>query len=325
MRSLPLVKLFTPIVLLPNTPSLERAGHVHKNWIMDHVDTHGAVLLRNFESETDPASSFSRLMETLSLKAFTDTAESAAPRTPVATYVWTANEAPHDALIPFHHEMAQSANPPRYVGFFCENPPKEGEGRTPIVRSRDIASELRRSWPRCAEELDRRGVRYVRTLPEDDDLSSPIGKSWTTSFQTTTKEVCERDLVSKGFKVCWNSDGSLTTMTPSCKVFDCDSIGRETFFNSIVAARTGWNDDRNVGTNAVVFGDGSHLTFECRAMLDYAASFMEEEAVRITWKAGDALILDNRQVLHARETFDATTHRRILASLWGPRVLSSTL
>lgn len=321
MRSLPLVKLMTPIAVLPNVPILERVGHVHTNWIMDNVDTHGAVLLRNFESETDPASSFSKLMETLSLQPFTDTAESAAPRTPVASHVWTANEAPHDALIPFHHEMAQSANPPRYVAFYCENPPKEGEGRTPIVRSRDVASELRRKWPRCAEELDRRGVRYVRTLPREDDLTSPIGKSWTTSFRTTSKAVCECDLVSKGFKVSWNSDGSLTTMTPSCKVFDCDSIGRETFFNSIVAARTGWNDERNVGSNAVVFGDGSPLSHECRVMLDYAADFMEEEAVRITWKQGDTLILDNRQVLHAREPFRKETKRRVLASLWGTRIV----
>lgn len=288
---------------------------------MDHVDSHGAVLLRNFKTDMDPASSFSTLVESLSLTPFSDTAESAAPRTPVAAYVSTANEAPRDAVIPFHHEMAQSCNPPRYIAFFCETPPGRGEGRTPLVRSRDVASQLRKEWPRCSDDLDRHGVRYVRTLPLQDDLTSPIGKSWTAAFQTTSQKVCERELVAKGFKVSWNSDGSLTTMTPLCKVFDHDSIGRETFFNSIVAARTGWNDARNVGSHAVVYGDGSPLTSECHSMLDYAAAFMREHAVRTSWKKGDVMILDNRQVLHSREPYKKTD-RRVLASLWGSRTNS---
>ena len=48
--------------------------------------------------------------------------------------VYTANEAPPDQLIPFHHELAQVANPPQYIFFFCDLPSETG-GETALIDS----------------------------------------------------------------------------------------------------------------------------------------------------------------------------------------------
>ena len=48
--------------------------------------------------------------------------------------VYTANEAPPDQLIPFHHELAQVANPPQYLFFYCDLPSETG-GETALIDS----------------------------------------------------------------------------------------------------------------------------------------------------------------------------------------------
>ena len=44
---------------------------------------------------------------------------------------------------------------------------------------------------------------------------------------------------------------------------------------------------------------------------------MDARRARFARQRGDLLVLDNRQVLHAREPF--VPPRRVLASLWGER------
>ena len=309
MHSLPLVKFLTPTMLLS-------APHPPRVQLMDYTDTYGAVLLRGFVEPVNGIG-FSGFVKELGLCEFKDTGESAAPRTYVAPSVWTANEAPPDAVIPFHHEMAQSAKPPVYVAFFCERPPVRA-GRTPLVRSRDVASNARKKFPRACRELEERGIRYVRYLPLISDITSPIGKSWTETFNTSSRDNCERRMRNKDMEWEWNGD-VLKTISSKCDVFAEDSIGRETFFNSAVAAREGWNDVRNNGSEAIIFADGAPLNAECRRMFDDSGAFMSKNAVRNEWKGGDILLLDNRQVLHGREPFDMMDRRRVLASLWGKR------
>ncbi len=48
--------------------------------------------------------------------------------------VYTANEAPPDQLIPFHHELAQVVNPPQYLFFYCDLPSETG-GETALIDS----------------------------------------------------------------------------------------------------------------------------------------------------------------------------------------------
>ena len=64
-------------------------------------------------------------------------------------------------------------------------------GATPIIPSHAVVEHLEKASPDVAERLRTLGVRYVRTLPKDDDPSSPIGKSWQKSFEAETREEAE--------------------------------------------------------------------------------------------------------------------------------------
>ena len=85
---------------------------------------------------------------------------------------------------------------------------------------------------------------------------------------------------------------------------------QKTFFNSVVAAYTGWVDSRNDPTKAVVCGDGTAVN---GPVLLQTKEAMEEDCVAISWKKGDVLLIDNQLVLHARRPFFGK--RRILASI----------
>lgn len=310
LRTLPLVVRAPPAAAsLASFVSRERDG------LLDAAERHGAVLLRGFAHATT-ADDFSAGAQALRLAPF-DGRESAAPRTAVAPHVFTANEAPPSEQIPFHHEMAQAGSSPRYVLFFCETPATKG-GATPLVRSHDVARDLCERHPLAAVDLDLRGIRYARTMPLDEDRASPIGRSWRTTYGASTRAEAEAAMRRKGIEWEWLADGALRTLSPRRDIFGRGPDGRLTFFNSAVAARRAWRDRRNDPDQAIVFADdGAPLDRAARAALDDAGRYMDAHRSRFSWRAGDLLLLDNRQVLHARESF--VPPRRVLASLWGER------
>jgi hypothetical protein len=84
----------------------------------------------------------------------------------------------------------------------------------------------------------------------------------------------------------------------------------KTFFNSMVAAYTGWKDSRNDPEKAIECGDGTPV--DPRAIQD-ASRLMDELSVAFPWRKGDVLLVDNRAVMHSRRPF--TGPRRVLASI----------
>ena len=217
--------------------------------LLDLVARNGAVLLRDFGGLAD-AAGFSELVHALQLEGFASGC-SAAPRTEQAPGVFTANEAPPQEPIPFHHEMAQCEQPPSYICFFCEVAPPSG-GATPIIPSHQVADYLRRTHPQFAAKLAQLGVRYVRILPEETDLTSPLGKSWKATFNVNTREDAEAAMRAAGVEWEWREGGDLKTISkPMAALITNKANGRETFFNAIVAASTGWVDKRNQPEKAV--------------------------------------------------------------------------
>lgn len=105
-------------------------------------------------------------------------------------------------------------------------------------------------------------------------------------------------------------DGVKTIMGPIPAVKFDQTRGRKIWFNSMVAAYTGWKDARNDPVKAVTFGDGTPLPAE---IIDDCLKILEGESVAIPWEQGDILLLDNLAVLHSRRSFEPP--RRILASL----------
>lgn len=110
----------------------------------------------------------------------------AAVRTQLTERVFTANESPSTELIPFHHEMAQTPSPPTHLFFYCETPPESG-GETPILVSAEVCSTLEQLQPKFMDELERKGVQYVRYMSEFDDPTSAIGRGWRSTFLTNDR------------------------------------------------------------------------------------------------------------------------------------------
>ena len=237
----------------------------------------------------------------------------AAVRTQITARVFTANESPASEKIPYHHELAQTPDPPTHVLFYCENPPTTG-GATPIIPSAEVYSRMHAKHPQFMDKLEHLGVRYVRVMPCENDPTSAIGRGWKATFNSDTVEIAEKAMVTLGTQWEWlggEKGGDVRTFTAVVPGVRTDArTGDKTFFNSAVAAYTGWNDSRNEGSKAVMLGDGTFCGE--REMLD-AQAIMSEIEVAFAWQRGDVLLLDNRTVMHSRQPF--TGPRRILASL----------
>ncbi|KAK7095320.1 uncharacterized protein [Littorina saxatilis] len=234
----------------------------------------------------------------------------AAPRTVVTGNVFTANEAPPDMLIPFHHEMAQVPTFPSRLFFYCDVAPPSG-GQTPLALSNVVYRRMQQLHPDFVTRLETEGVRYTRVLPDGDDPSSPIGRGWQSTFQTTDREEAQRKAAAQGTSTEWLDNGCLKTVTaclPAVRVEE--RTGLKTWFNSVIAAYRGWRDSRNCPEKAVTFGDGSPMLPNVMDDLDAVFS---DVAVAVTWQKGDVILVDNRLVLHSRRSF--TPPRRILACL----------
>lgn len=266
----------------------------------------GAVLLRGFPVRT--AADFDRTVEAFGYEELPYVG-GAAPRSNVVGRVFTANESPPDQKIPFHHEMAQVPTFPSKLFFFCEVEPKSG-GETPIVLSHYVYKRMKDRFPEFVEKLEKDGLIYTRVLGEGDDPSSPIGRGWHSTFLTKDKAVAEERALKLGMKLEWTGDGVKTVMGPIPAVKWDEARGRKIWFNSMVAAYTGWKDARNDPVKAVTFGDGSPLPAD---VIGECGKILEEECVAIPWQQGDILLIDNWAVLHSRRSFEPP--RRVLASL----------
>ena len=201
------------------------------------------------------------------------------------------------------------------------------------------------------DELESKGIRYTRVMTKDDRPSSAIGRGWAKTFGVSSEEELEAKLSGTGQSVTWltREDVNVPGVDPSFIVehrplrhYSATLPGVKTaseeeeeeegneegvqetrtrkphkkvFFNQILAAHLGWRDELNHPGRAVVFGDGGAMPEEAMAAM---ARIFKEEAVAVPWRHGDVMLLDNLQVMHARESFvNGAVPRRVLASLAG--------
>jgi hypothetical protein len=269
----------------------------------------GGVLFRGFDVIKSPVE-FNDLVESLGVDPLPYVG-GAAPRKVVHKGVFTSNESPPSEKIPFHHEMAQVPKYPSKIFFYCDIPSSSG-GATPVLRSDELYVRLKDKYPEFIEQLQEKGLKYTRILPPVDDHNSPIGRSWSSTFGTDDPNEARKVAAGLGVTLDWQQDGNVKSVSgvlKGVKSFTNDyGKQRTVFFNSMIAAYTGWKDCRNEPESAVTLGDGTRLD---PSIIEGIKGVMEEIAVVFNWEKGDVLCLDNNIVMHARQTF--VPPRRTLA------------
>lgn len=208
------------------------------------------------------------------------------------TLIQHQNQSPPDQPIPFHHELAQTPQPPAYIFFYCNVPAEQG-GETPII---DSTAVYRYTLERHADFLNKllvHGARYTRTIPAADDASSPIGRSYQNTWQVANRQELDAKLATQendGVQWHWLDDGSVRVTTqavPAIRlVGTCHAnlIYQYVFANSIVAAYLGWQDSRNDRLQALSFGNGDAMPND---VLESIANFMQNHRVVFPWQKGD--------------------------------------
>ena len=307
-----------PLVLKCETPNatLEDAvAWVERNRedLIEKATDHGAVLFRGLPLNTPQ--DCDAFVAAFGIKNFPYIESlSNAVRVNFSERIFSANEAPPEVTIFFHHEMAQTPIYPKKLFFFCMQPAEEG-GETPLCRSDVLFEKLAERCPKFAKDCDEKGLRYSNVMPAENDPKSGMGRSWKSTLRAETREDAESRLKELGYDWEWLPDGSLRATTPVLPAVFQVSPGRKSFFNQLIAAFRGWKDDRNDPSKAIRFGDGSLLD---REAVNVATELAYQLAFDLTWQKGDAVFVDNMLAMHGRRTFRGT--RKVLASLADPQM-----
>ncbi len=296
-----------PAVVTGDGPA---AAHVAANTseIDAALASEGAVLLRGFEPSDGQA--FDAAVEAYGEKAFSyDESLSNAVRVNVTPRVFTANEAPPEAGIYLHHEMAQTPIFPSKLFFFCEIAAETG-GETPLCRSDCVVEALSERASGFVHRLETLGVRYRHTMPGENDAQSGQGRSWKSTLSAETREAAEMKLASLGYEWRWLDNGALAVTTPVLPAIRKLPDGSRSFFNQLIAAWRGWAADEGGSARPVAYGDGSAIDPDDMAL---AVELGEALSYDLAWQPGDIALVDNHRVMHGRRPF--TGRRRVLASL----------
>ena len=305
-----------PLALECRTPGASLA--VATDWIrtrreelLEEASQHGAVLFRGFPlNSPEDCDAF---VAAFGLTNFPYVESlSNAVRVNYTERIFSANEAPPDVTIYFHHEMAQTPIYPSKLFFFCQKPAEEG-GETPLCRSDVLFERLAGRCPEFAKTCEEKGLRYSNVMPAENDPKSGMGRSWKSTLRAETREDAESRLREIEYEWEWLPDDSLRATTPVLPAVRKVGHGRKAFFNQLIAAFQGWKDDRNDPSKAIRFGDGSPLD---RDAVNVATEFAYEMAFDLPWQKGDAVLVDNFVTMHGRRAFKGT--RKVLASLADP-------
>lgn len=314
--TLPRTQRYTDSVF-PSALELRTPASISRvvEWVADQRERllgmtrqHGAVLLRGFPVQV--ASDFDALINSLCVENFPyKQSLSNAVRVNYTERVFSANEAPPTVRIYLHHELAQTPMFPEFIFFFCEIAPEKG-GETPICRSDVLYERLAQSEPQFVQDLEAYGLQYTNVMPSADDLNSGMGRSWQSTLGVASREQAERRLEDLGYSWQWLDDGALRASTPPLPAVREVSPGRKTLFNQLIAAYSGWSDDRNDPSKAIRLGNGQPLDPRAvQCMIDLADALTFD----VRWQPTDVVLMDNTLAMHGRRPFEGS--RRVLASL----------
>ncbi|KAK3989374.1 hypothetical protein QBC44DRAFT_85549 [Cladorrhinum sp. PSN332] len=309
--------------------------------IRNLLDRHGAIYFQNLGLKD--AQEFSKFAHAFGFVPHEDIGNPVR-RTILAPNVATANEGPNTMPVYPHNEFGLSSHYPDYVFFYCVSPPETG-GETPLNNSVILLNHLQARHPEFITEIENRGVQYTLFYPSGSRTQT--FSPGTTVLQAYGAHVLDsdapevaREKIEKEIKrlptATWewqnvsesNPLGDLRVWQVLPAVRTHPRTGRKVFFNNVVSRFLNALDKGTLEPPHLVrrgdgllgygsyqppcfYGDGGLIP---REYLDSAVEFIGRTRAMVSWQRGDAVLIDNFAVQHAREPW--TGERTLLASLW---------
>ncbi|HEY5004009.1 MAG TPA: TauD/TfdA family dioxygenase, partial [Ktedonobacteraceae bacterium] len=295
-------------------PKVKGVNLVH--WITGNHDEvqkelrqYGAILFRNFSLDSpDKFEEFARAAASDG-ELFDEYGD--LPREKPGAKVYGSTPYPSDKSILFHNESSHSHRWPMKIFFYCVKVAEKG-GATPILDCRKTYQAIDAAIiARMAEKQ----LMYVRNFIEGLDVS------WQQFFQTSSKEDVETYCRKANIDFEWKSKNQLTTRQVCPAIVRHPKTGERVFFNQIQlhhvscldadvrASMLSMFQEKDLPRN-VYYGDGTPIE---DSVLAEISELYDRLAVRFSWQAGDAILLDNMLTAHARDPFEGT--RKILVAM----------
>ncbi|MGY0231942.1 TauD/TfdA family dioxygenase [Longispora urticae] len=284
--------------------SVDRSG-ARAAWLRQHgpaltgaLARTGAVLVRGLDVRTPLDLALVR--DALGLAEATGQ-ERFAPTTDLGGGVSSAPEWGADREMCLHHEQSFGVRAPRVLLMSCAAEPTTG-GETLLGDTRAMLGAL------PADLLARfraHGWRLER------NFRPYIGLPWSTAFGFTDPESLAAYAADQRMAAAWRADGSLHTTQHRPAVVPHPVTGEECWYND-AAFFSQWSIDEverkvllsSFGPGGIPFntalGDGTELTAaEWQSILDA----YDAVTVRVAWRVGDLLLVDNILTAHGRAPF----------------------
>lgn len=262
------------------------------------LDRDGAVLIRDARVTT--AAALATLATQLGLTA-ADQLEPFAPRRDLGHGVWSQLAWPSTSPMCMHHELGWQRRPPPYLVVACLVSPTSG-GRTAVADGRVVLSLL-------PDRLVHRAGRHGWLLLRRYDAGL-FGMPWEQAFSGMDRAAVTAYAAAEGIDLEWEPGRLLTRRCrPAIRPTGIDGAPA---WSNLLAFCSEWTMDpavrdfllATVGRSSLqfetAFGDGSPFP---AADVETVHAAYDRAAVRIAWRAGDVLVLDNIRTAHSTEAF----------------------
>jgi alpha-ketoglutarate-dependent taurine dioxygenase len=272
---------------------------------------HGAILFRNTGINDVP--DFDQVIKDIAGTPLSYV-DGFSPRTKLTSSTYTSTEYDADFDITMHNELSYSAKWPSKLFFSCMIPCETG-GETTIADCRQILKGFR---PQLLQELETKGVRYVRNL----HAGGGAGPSWQQTYETESKDDVEKFCTENNVEFIWKKDGGikLTQLRPA--IIEHPVTREKVWFNQVDQFHPSHLDpDIYEALMAMYeteedmpmygsFGDATEIGNEKIAEI---RETVDRFIVKNRWEKGDLLLVDNILVCHGRSAY--TGNRKIVVSM----------
>ena len=236
------------------------------------------------------------------------------PRTKLSGNVYTSTEYDKTQKITMHNELSYSHQWPNKIFFSCIDVAETG-GETLLADSRSVLKAMDAS---IVDEIERKGVTYIRNL----HAGMGMGPSWQDTFETSKKAEVEAHCDRLHIDYVWKEDESIQLRHKREGVIKHRTSGEKVWFNQIDQFHPYHLGTEYYETIKLLFenpgdfpmyveyGDGSKISVETVSAI---INSIEEVTIAPKWGLNEILLVDNELVSHGRNPYSGS--RRVLVSM----------